>query len=259
MGGLSGSDRGVCYGDGIFRTLRVRLGLPVTWALHYKKLVDDCNVLGIVCPSAEILLDDIGRLFTEYEDAVAKIIITRGEGPRGYLVADLLQPTRIVIKTLAPEYPKINFEEGVELHICTLRLGSQPRLAGIKHLNRLENVLARMEWSDSHIADGLLLDEQEHVIECTMSNVFLRFGKTLLTPDLKNCGVAGITRQRILEAVSSLGYQAEIAQIPYAKMPEVDEFIICNSLYGAWQVRTLNSQKWPQQGLAAQLRNVLQD
>ena len=255
---LSPIDRGFTYGDGVFRTLRVHRGIPDTWALQYRKLVEDCNVLGIVCPGAELLLADIERLFTPEEEAVAKIIITRGEGARGYAVPSLAQPTRVVIKTPFPDYPQANFIEGVKLHLCSLRLPYQPVLAGVKHLNRLENVMARMEWTDSAIADGLLLDEHGHAIECTTSNVFARFDKTLATPKLDKCGVAGVTRQRILEAASTLGYHPEVTLMPLVKLMQADELITCNSLYGAWQVRTFNGRQWQQQGLAAQLRNILQ-
>jgi 4-amino-4-deoxychorismate lyase len=255
---LSPIDRGFTYGDGVFRTLKVHNGIPDTWALHYRKLVEDCNVLGIVCPGAELLLADIEHLFMPGEEAVAKIIITRGEGARGYAVPSLAQPTRVVIKAPLPDYPQANFDDGVQLHLCRLRLPHQPLLAGIKHLNRLENVMARMEWTDSAIADGLLLDEHGHAIECTMSNLFARFDKILATPKLDKCGVAGVTRQRILEAATTLGYRPEVTLMPLVKLMQADELITCNSLYGAWQVRAFNGRQWQQQGLAAQLRNILQ-
>lgn len=256
---ISPMDRGFAYGDGVFRTLRVQQGAPDCWALHYKKLVEDCNVLRIVCPSADLLLADIERLFAPEENAIAKIIISRGEGERGYAVPALAQPTRVVIKTPFPHYPETNFNEGVRLHLCNLRLSYQPQFAGIKHLNRLENVMARMEWTDNTITDGLLLDEKDRAIECTMSNVFARFGKSLVTPDLSLCGVAGITRGRILEAAPQLGLSVKVADLPLDKLMQADEIITCNSLYGAWQVIVLNRQKWQPQDLAMQLRQILQE
>lgn len=255
---LSPHDRGFAYGDGVFRTFKINQGVPEHWTLHYQKLVEDCNALGIVCPGAELLLADMARLFSSAEDAVAKIIITRGEGARGYALPALAQPTRVVIKAPMPDYPAANFDQGVHLHLCRLRLSHQPRLAGIKHLNRLENVMARMEWTNSAIADGLLLDEDGNAIECTMSNLFARFDDTLLTPGLENCGVAGVTRQRILESASMFGYQAKVVKLPLAELMQADEVIICNSLYGAWQVLSINARLWPLQGLALQLRKFLQ-
>lgn len=257
--GLSPLDRGFAYGDGIFRTLRISQGIPDIWSLHYKKLQEDCDILDIACPSPELLLDDISRLFTDEEEAVCKIIVTRGEGARGYAIPVNPAPTRIVVREPYPAYPEMNYSEGVNLHLCHLRLAHQPRLAGIKHLNRLENVLARSEWTDGSIADGVLLDEHGMVIECTMSNLFARYGKTLLTPALDKCGVAGVTRQRILDRALDMGYMPEIAEFDLERLMRADEIIICNSLYGAWQVRALNNRKWPLLSLAAKLRAVLQE
>jgi 4-amino-4-deoxychorismate lyase len=258
-GNLSPLDRGFAYGDGIFRTLVINEGRPQQWQLHYAKLVHDCNVLGIVCPSANILLNDIERLFSGSQQAVAKIIITRGEGERGYSMPSLAQPNRVVIKSAYPQFAQHNFEQGVLLHLCQTRLGHQPRLAGIKHLNRLENVIARAEWSDGTIADGLLLDIYENVIECTASNLFARYGKTVFTPDLTRCGVAGVTRQRVLELASSLGFETDIAHIPLSTLLDADEVMITNSLFGVWQVVEIGQTQWQPQPLAAQLRKLLQE
>ena len=256
---LPPTDRGLAYGDGVFRTIKVRQGIADTWALHYQKLAQDCAALGIKCPVQELLLDDIARLFAPDEEAVAKVLVTRGLGPRGYAIPHDSTPTRIVIREPFPAYPNTNAAEGVNLHLCSLRLSRQPRLAGIKHLNRLENVLARSEWSDSSIADGLLLDEEGMVIECTMSNVFARFGRTLVTPSLEKCGVAGITRQRILDNAKNMGYNAQIREMPLDELMQADEAVICNSLYGAWQVRALNAHSWPAQQLAYRIRTLLQE
>jgi 4-amino-4-deoxychorismate lyase len=260
---LSPNDRGFAYGDGVFRTFRVELhsqqSEPAFWKLHYKKLAEDCRTLGITCPHAELLLSDIRQLFKRDEDAIAKIVITRGISERGYASLDLPNATRVVIKSPVPKYPESNFDSGVRLHLCNLRLSKQPRLAGIKHLNRLENVIARTEWVDSTIADGLLLDEDDRAIECTMSNLFARFDTVLATPDLSRCGVAGLTRSRILDAAPRLGMTASIADLPLEKLLQADEIIICNSIFGAWQVVELAGQHWQPQGLAANIRLIFQE
>jgi 4-amino-4-deoxychorismate lyase len=258
-GGLTPFDRGVAYGDGVFRTLPIYSGMPHCWGLHYRRLQADCNGLGIVCPSEEILRDDIARLIDDGENAVVKIIITRGESERGYAVPPLAQPTRIVSKAALPNYPESHFKAGVALHLCEIRLARQPRLAGIKHLNRLENVLARMEWVDPQIADGLLLDEGGDVIECTMSNLFVRMGNVLATPNLSRCGVSGVTRERVLELAPQLGYTVEVRHLRLPELMDADEVVICNSLYGAWQVRRLASHAWPPGMLAEQLREKLKE
>jgi len=259
---ISVFDRGFSYGDGVFRTMKVRNGLPVSWPFHYQKLVADCAVIGIVCPSAELLMSDLQKLFenelfSEDLTQVAKIIITRGEGERGYAPPTITVPTRVVMKSGLPHYAQSNYDKGVQLHVCDLRLAAQPKLAGIKHLNRLENVLARMEWREDAIFDGLLLDQAGNVIECTMSNVFARFGIELVTPDLSQCGVSGITRQRILGLGSVLGLDLVVRALNLEQLLQADEIIICNSLFGAFQVTQINHKIWPQQDLAVKIRTVV--
>jgi 4-amino-4-deoxychorismate lyase len=258
-GRLSPLDRGFAYGDGIFRTLAIQDGIPQHWDHHYAKLVHDCNVLGIVCPGEHIFLSDIEKLFEGSKLSVAKIVVTRGEGARGYSMPSLAQPNRVIIKSDYPQYPQNYFEAGVSLYQCQTRLGHQPQLAGIKHLNRLENVIARAEWSDSRFADGLLLDMYENVIECSMSNLFARYHQTLCTPDLSRCGVAGITRQRVMELAPSLGYAIEVVNIPLPTLLEADEILISNSLFGVWQVLEIGNRRWPVQKLATQIRTKLQE
>lgn len=236
---ISPLDRGFAYGDGIFRTLVMREGSPENWPLHYQKLVADCSAIGIVCPSPELLMNDLQQLFLLDETAVAKIIVTRGEGNRGYTPPAITAPMRVVIKSPMPQYPETRFVDGVNLTVCETRLALQPRLAGIKHLNRLENVLARMEWHSPDIADGIFLDINDNVIECTAANIFARFGDILITPNLTQCGVAGVTRQRIIEFAHTLALTIVVETLSLEKLLSADEVIICNSLYGAWQVKTV--------------------
>ncbi|ACT48046.1 aminodeoxychorismate lyase [Methylotenera mobilis] len=259
---ISAVDRGFSYGDGVFRTMKIKGGQPISWPFHYQKLVADCAAIGIVCPSAELLMSDMQQLFpiNEFDDEqvqVVKIIITRGEGERGYAPPAVTIPTRVLIKSNMPSYADAHYTQGVRLHICDTRLALQPKLAGIKHLNRLENVLARMEWRDESVFDGLMLDQNDHVIECTMSNIFARVGQTLYTPDLSQCGVAGITRQHILGLENLLGLTAHVATISLQELLNADEVIICNSLYGAFQVAAIGDQTWKQQSLASTIRNIL--
>jgi 4-amino-4-deoxychorismate lyase len=259
---ISPLDRGFTYGDGVFRTLVMRSGLPVAWPLQYQKLVADCAAIGIVCPNAELLMNDFVQLFS-MEDiesnklAVVKIIITRGEGERGYKPPAVTAPTRVVIKSAMPSYVKEYYSTGVDLYVCNTRLEAQVKLAGVKHLNRLENVLARMEWRDESLFDGLLLDQKGNVIECTMSNIFARFDNVLVTPDLSQCGVAGITRQRIFELASVVNLTVDVAELSFARLLQADEVIICNSLYGVFQVHKISDATWSEQALAKTFRNLL--
>ncbi len=260
---ISPFDRGFAYGDGVFRTLVMCEGLPEQWPQHYQKLVADCAAINIVCPSAELLMSDLQQLFTPDEVAIAKIIITRGEGNRGYTPPPITAPMRVVTKSAMPEYPENRFSEGVNLHVCETRLALQPKLAGIKHLNRLENVLARMEWNDQNIADGILLDTNDNVIECTAANIFARFSNTLITPSLVQCGVAGITRQHIIELAYTLSLKTKVETFNLEKLYSADEVIICNSIYDAWQVKSIQDKTniqekiFKKDALAANIRAAL--
>jgi 4-amino-4-deoxychorismate lyase len=241
---ISPFDRGFAYGDGVFRTIKMQGGLPESWPQHYQKLVADCAAINIVCPSAELLMSDLSQLFlgdAENVDlhAVAKIIITRGEGSRGYTPPAITAPMRVVLKSPMPDYPESRFTQGVTLTVCETRLAAQTLLAGVKTLNRLENVLARMEYSNPDIAEGIMLDMQGNVIECTAANIFARFGDVLMTPSLTQCGIAGITRQRIIELANSLKLKTSIETFDLDKLLAADEVIICSSLYGAFQVKSV--------------------
>ena len=259
---ISPLDRGFAYGDGVFRTIKMQGGLPQLWPQHYQKLVADCAAINIVCPSAELLMSDLSQLFlgdVENVDlmAVAKIIITRGEGTRGYTPPAITAPMRVVLKSAMPIYPETRFNDGVNLTVCGTRLAAQPKLAGVKSLNRLENVLARMEWNDQEVAEGIMLDMQDNVIECTSANIFARFNETLMTPSLQQCGIAGITRQRIIDLATTLKLKIAVETFNLEKLYVADEVIICSSLYGAWQVQKIDEKSITKHGLAANIRAVL--
>jgi 4-amino-4-deoxychorismate lyase len=247
---ISPFDRGFAYGDGVFRTIKMVGGLPELWPQHYQKLVADCAAINIVCPSAELLMSDIAQLFSEdasaeNKSAVAKIIITRGEGNRGYTPPAITAPMRVVTKSVMPEYPEERFSVGVNLTVCETRLAAQTKLASIKTLNRLENVLARMEWSTPDITEGILLDTLGNVIECTAANIFARFG------------VAGITRQRIVELAHTLSLKTSIETFNLEKLLAADEVVICSSLFGVWQVKNICDKTLKTGALAANIRAAL--
>jgi 4-amino-4-deoxychorismate lyase len=252
-------DRGLTYGDGVFRTLLVRAGHPLCWPRHYDKLYADCAALGIVCPPEDILAAEMARLIAGAPDCVLKVIVTRGESQRGYAIPEHMKPTRILMASPAPQYPAHYLTDGVRLHLCSTRLAIQPLLAGIKHLNRLENVLARQEWNDSGIAEGLMLDMDGNAIEGTMSNLFLLQGKTLHTPNLGRCGVAGVERERIMDLAGRLGMTVRVENLPLVRIYDADEVVLCNSVIGVWQVRELAGKTWQAGKLAARLRSLLDD
>ena len=254
---ISAADRGLLYGDGVFRTLRIVEGQPQHWLRHYCKLQQDCAALKLPCPEAALLLEELQRLTERQPDGVAKIIITRGQGMRGYAPAENSIPTRILSITPFIPYPDEFYTQGIRLRVCELRLAHQPRLAGIKHLNRLENVLAAAEWNDAGIAEGLLLDAAGNVIEGTRSNLFMLRGGELLTPDLSRCGVAGVQRERVLEWASAQGMSCRIGQFCLAELLAADEVFLVNSVIGLWPVRELQDRTWSQYPIGMQVQKGL--
>ena len=256
-GQLDPGDRGVAFGDGVFRTLLLRQGRPACWSRQYEKLNHDCHALGLPCPDRETLAAEIIQAANGLGEGAAKIIVTRGIGPRGYRPAVHPEPTRIVSVSPLPAYPHAFRETGVRVHRCRLRLSVQPRLAGIKHLNRLENVLARMEWSDPEVAEGLLLDVEARLTEGVSSNLFIVRRGRLETPNLSRCGVSGVTRERVIEVALAKRVPVRIGVLSWDDLIASDEAILVNSLIGAWQIRSVEAHTWEIGNWAARIRGWL--
>ncbi len=256
---LAAIDRGLAYGDGVFRTLAVRDGRPHAWRHHFQKLERDCNALAIPCPKKEKLTEELGLVAEREPRCAVKIVVTRGPGKRGYALPQSVEPTRIVMSFPLPTYRKEFGQSGIKARLCSLRLGFQPALAGIKHLNRLENVLARNEWDDSEIAEGLLLDAEGNVIGGTMSNVFIVENGALATPDLSRCGVAGVTRERVFAHAAEHGIVCRVEHIAFERVLQADEVFVVNSLIGVWQIRNLDRKAWMPGLLGARVRRWLDE
>lgn len=251
-------DRGLLYGDGVFRTMRCESGRIHLLDQHLVKLNDDCRALGLNFPGL-VLREEIQSAVNHQESCVVKAIITRGKGVRGYRPASDSASTRIVITDALPRYPATFRTEGIRVRICATRLGHQPRLAGIKHLNRLENVLARGEWDDPDIAEGLMLDEAGSVIEGTMSNLFVRRGGTLFTPELSRCGVAGLIRQRIIDSAPSAGFDVVITPMDLNFVMTADEIFMCNSVVGLWPVQKIDERPVRIMDAVTRLERIIND
>ena len=250
-------DRGFTYGDGVFRTLAMRKGRAQWWPQQYAKLSADCGALHITPPSESDLLRDIQNIAESLPDCVLRITVTRGSGGRGYAAPVNPHSRRVVSANSLPEYPAHWPEQGISARVCELRLAAQPRLAGIKHLNRLENVLARAEWNDPAIAEGLLLDMAGHVIEGTRCNVFIVEDGALITPELSCCGVAGVTRDLVIAAAGRNDLRCNIEQISLQRLEAAAEVFLVNSLIGVWPVTVLGQRQWSNFKIAPLVRKWL--
>ena len=225
-------DRGLAYGDGLFETLAVRDGEPLAWSAHMARLARGCAVLGLPSPDTQALWDDTRRVLPTRPRGVLKIVMTRGTGGRGYRPLATAQSRRIVSLHPWPEDLDTLDDQPLATWVCRQRLGHQPQLAGIKHLNRLEQVLASAEWPAPHYFEGLMLDGDGHLIEGTRSNLFLVHGDTLSTPDLSRCGIAGVVREAVLDCASSHGLTPRVEPLTFTHVAACDEMFLCNSVMG---------------------------
>ena len=241
---ISALDRGLHYGDGVFETIKVHLGRLVLLEQHLQRLNEGCKRLRIQLASLDVIIDEAKALIQGEVNAVIKIIVTRGQGGRGYRMPASADNTRIIICYPFPAYPAERLKEGVKICLCTNRLSINPQLAGVKHLNRLEHILAANEWLDDSIAEGLMMDQYGNIIEGTMSNVFLVSNGRLITPDLTNCGVAGIMRQQLLDAAQDLGISHDIREVKKEELFAADEVFLTNSLIGIWPVRKIEHRDY---------------
>lgn len=255
---ISIRDRGLLYGDGVFRTLRAAHGKALYWPQHFLKLQHDCAALGMTCPDEALLCTELDQLLAQHSDGVVKLIVTRGEGVRGYAPPVCASPTHLWDISLLPNYPLKWTTQGIQVHLCSLRLSAQPRLAGVKHLNRLENVLAAAEWNEAEIAEGLLLDVEGNVIGGTRSNLFLVSQEQLITPDLSRCGVAGVQREQVMAWALQHGISLQVRDVALEEVLHADELFLVNSVIGLWSVRELAQQHWSDFTTARQVRQYLE-
>ncbi|MES9964318.1 MAG: aminodeoxychorismate lyase [Candidatus Sedimenticola sp. 20ELBAFRAG] len=233
---ISALDRGLHYGDGLFETISVINSNPCLWQNHISRLLHGCARLNIPTPDPDQLLAECSSVSESNERCVVKIIMTRGEGGSGYLPPQSATPQRIVYSMPWPERPHSWWEKGVKTRICSTRLGSMPALAGMKHLNRLPQVMARAEWSDPDIAEGVMLDAHDRVIEGTMSNIFMCKDGSLYTPDLSENGVAGVMQGVVAEVANELNIPLHVTDITPDMLRQADGVFLTNSVIGIWPV-----------------------
>ena len=254
---VSSLDRGLLYGDGVFETIAVKQGQPQYYQAHLSRLLNGCDVLGIQAIDEEILRKEVEQLIAADTQCVIKIIITRGTGNRGY-APPRTSPTRILQKFSWPEFPDSYTELGVDVTLCDFRLAKQSRLAKIKHLNRLEQVLARSEWNDE-FQEGLVCDTDDRIIEATSSNVFFEINDALVTPEIDNCGVAGVFREQIIHYCRNNNIELTIREVDLAEMENIQTMFLCNSVCGIWPVKCLNKRALSKTAIIDKLMSVFKN
>jgi len=226
---VTAANRGLNYADGLFETLVVHGSRPRRWQAHMDRLGAGCERLGLTMPPQAVLLREVQTVSAGLSDAVVKIILTRDGPGRGYMPAEDKSCVRIVSAHFYPDGIAELAQQGTTARICDIRLAIQPALGGMKHLNRLEQVLASAEIREKGAVEGILLDREEHVISAISANIFLVMEDRLLTPRLDQCGVRGVVRSLVL---AEFGSRCEQRRILVDMLQEADEVFICNSVKG---------------------------
>ena len=232
-------DRGLQYGDGVFETMRVRRGQVRLLEYHLERLDLGCRKLKIAGPSPTVLRRELARIAALRREGVLKLIITRGRGRRGYRPTGRERCTRILVLHALPHSALADERTAARVRLCTTPIGLNPRLAGLKTLNRLESVVARAEWNDARIWEGLMQDVDENIVCGTMSNLFLRKGSTLMTPMLDRCGVAGVMRRWVLATAADLKLRASERRIGWRDLSEAEEVFMSNAIVGLKSVAVI--------------------
>lgn len=250
-------DRGFQYGDGLFETIAIYKSRPLCWEEHIERLIYGCKCLKIKTPNKKTLKQELIFLSKGFKRAIIKIIVTRGINERGYGFSKNIFSNRVLIIYPWLEYSRV--KHGVNLGLCSMRLSHNKVLAGVKSLNRLEQVMARSEWNDSSIHEGLVMDTSDNIIEGTMSNLFYIKNNILFTPKLNLCGIKGVIRRKIIENSKISGFEIKIKKTSLKQLLNADEIFVCNSVIGIWPVKKILKQKFSIGKFTKKIKKILID
>jgi len=231
-------DRGLNYGDGLFETIRIQSGEMPLLSRHLSRLEAGCRRIGLAWPGRDELGAQLSAAKTGMTHGVVKLVLTRGSGGRGYTPPAAAAVRQIISCHALPDYPREHYTVGVCVRMCHTRLGDSPDTAGLKHLGRLEQVIASME-PDEGAAEGLMRDTADRILEGIRSNLFLVRDGRLVTPDLTRGGVAGVMRAEILDIAARAGIPVQVTDIFLSELRSAQEAIMSNSIFGIWPVRKI--------------------
>jgi 4-amino-4-deoxychorismate lyase len=239
---LSVADRGLHYGDGLFETISCVDGQPLWLDRHLQRLMMGCQRLGIGCPDTTTVRTEITSLAAQTDRSILKLIVTRGGAvERGYRPTGREQTTRILMRYPWPPEARHEFQMG----FSAVRLGENRELAGIKHLNRLEQVLARQQLTNTPIDEVVMLSSSGLAICGSMSNLFVCEDGALLTPELTLCGVAGVMRGLVMEAAQALGLELQVVAVQADRLRQASSLFVTNVRLGLQVVHRLEGRRLP--------------
>jgi len=236
---LSLGSRGLAYGDGVFTTAKVSQGKVLLLFTHIKRLIHSCQKLDIILPDFDMISAELTEIAQRFKHSVVKVIITAGQGGRGYSRLGCSSSTVIITFHPFPSNYDLWQRQGINLEVSDFNLGLNPSLAGIKHLNRLEQVLIRRELDQKQVDDLLVTDINGLIVETSCANIFWLHGDQFFTPDLSNSGVDGLIRQELLSKLPN----SHIVKARLEDLANVDAMFICNSIMGIVPVREYQNRK----------------
>ena len=235
------NERALQFGDGLFETVAVVRGEPCLWDAHMARFAEGCRRLHLPKPDFGLLEEEAGLLGAGRAQAVLKIYWTAGRSARGYRRPTPLQPRRMLHVS---DWPYAGQAGAWVLRQCLHRLGENPALAQIKHLNRLDQVIARSEWDDPTIQEGIMLGQDGRVVCGTLSNLFVQKGNTLVTPSLAGAGIAGVVRGLALAIARTNGEQVHEDVISVQQLSDADALYLTNSLIGVVRVAGFGTRRY---------------
>lgn len=247
---IAASDRGLSYGDGLFSTIKVESGKVRLWNYHLQRLQLGAQRLFFPDIDWHLLSAEVHELaqrLSASPQAVIKVILTRGTGGRGYSTNGCDAPSRIVSSHAFPDFYQ-EWKKGINIILCQQRLAINSQLAGLKTLNRLEQVLIKHELEGQQAVEGIVCDNDGYVIEACSANVFIYLDNQWLTPKLDCCGVAGVKRRQVMESAKKAGIAITEARIKPADLFNAQALCLTNALMGLVPVKQLQSHCYPLSG-----------
>ena len=243
-------NRNFQYGDGLFETCVVKNNQILFWEKHLSRLDIGCRKLKIKNIEEEIWLKDIKKALslTSKKNCVLKLILSRGNSQRGYSYSDDILPVRVVVVS---EVKNVQAKESFSLEYASSGYHSNPNLAGIKHCNRIEQILARSSLKRD---EAIMLDENQNIISVTQGNIYFIFGQSLVTPKLDRCGVIGSRRSLILELAESIELNVEEGNVSMNDAKKADEAFISNSIMGIQSVNSIEEYQLTKRLVTKQIK-----
>lgn len=224
------NDRIALYGDGCFTTIAISQSKAELLDLHLARLKRDCLRLYIDFQLWRELENAITDLALSTVSGVLKVVVSRGQGGRGYSPKNCINPTAYISISKMPKHYKNWRANGISMSISSVKLAIQPLLAGVKHLNRLEQVYIKRELDQVEFEDLLICDMNDHMVESSAGNVFWRKNDMWFTPKLDKCGVNGVMRNRLLDLFETKNIKVKQKHSYTDELFESDELLITNSL-----------------------------